>query len=214
MTGARSSRWIGLAVAALPIALAGSPSPAAEIVNCALLDPNIADCTDYSGAGLLSMDLAFLETGSVSLTVEITASEATAGAIDLAGFVFNDTFADLARVTLALSGGATFASIGTVRDYDFAPVSVSGNATQATIEPIPVPPADATLEIGEVDSTTPGATNWILGVGDVGVARRFTLEIAVVPAPEPQIGASGSVAVASLLLAARTRWARSRAFGV
>jgi hypothetical protein len=182
-------------------------------VNCASLIPDIADCTDFSEAGLLSMDLAFLETGTVSLTVEITTLEATAGEIDFSGFLFNDTGADLARVTLALGGGATFTSIGTVRDYDFAPVAVSGNATQATIEPIPAPPADATLEIGEVDTTTPGATDWILGVGDVGVTRRFTLDIAVVPAPEPQIGVGGSVAVASLLLMTRARWARSRAFG-
>lgn len=185
--------------------VAAGPARAAVIANCDGLDLDIAECTDFSDEGLLEFDLSLLTAADVELVIQTTTGERSEDSLVLRAFLYNDSFlgdaVDFARVELRLGGGARFVPVGTVRNFDFDPVPVTRpDAVAALIEPSPpLPPTDL-LEIGDIETAEPGATDWEIDLSQLS-GTSFTLRVVSVPEP----GALASVAVALAALAALAR---------
>lgn len=179
-----------------------APVRAAEITNCIDLDPDVAECGDLSEEGFLDFELSILAPAEIDLTVETTAGERAGDSLVLRAALLNDSIlqdeVDLARVELRLDGGARFAPVGTVRNFDLEPVPVTRpDDVTALIEPSPpLPPADL-LEIGDFYGDAPGATNWEIDLSQL-VGASFVLRVVAVPEPP----AAASLACALLVLAA------------
>ncbi|MCL4684456.1 hypothetical protein KJ059_06840 [Myxococcota bacterium] len=203
---------VHLATAAMSLALlAAGAVRAAEVDNCTALDPGIAECGDFSDLGTLEFDLSLLGAANVGLEVQTSAGERSNGTLIFRAFLFNDSYLvegeeiDFAQVELQLSGGARFETIGTVRNFDFEPVTVmSPEAELARLSPAPpLPPTDL-LEIGALDPEVPGAVDWEIDISQLA-ATGFVLRIVAVPEPGVLASRAGAALVLGMLAARAAR---------
>lgn len=181
----------GRTLAGCLLALASLAQPraarAVAVANCAELTGASVECRDRSSNGALSFDLFVFEIAPVALSIAVSPLELALGTIVFDAFVYNETGGDLTRLRLALEGGATFETVGTVRDFSFELASVS--STSATARIIPAQPvADfELLEIGAIE-VVPGAEDWSIGVGTL-TPESPAFALIVQPVPEPHDGA-------------------------
>jgi hypothetical protein len=124
-----------------------------------------------TGPGLLQADFALGSTQSVTLDLTVEAGDA--------GGITFDSFVDLLGpfgtngITLALTNGATFSTIGSaVAAFSTASISGSGSGVAVNFSPREF----ASVVLGDIGS---GGTDWVItpGAGD------FSLTITAVPAP-------------------------------
>jgi hypothetical protein len=189
----------------LALLAAGSVS-AAELVSCSPHKGLL--CRDFSDAGLLSFDLFFSCSSTAELVVAVAPAEAALGSIVFRAYLYNETGGDVGEVTLAMLGGASFESVGTVRDFHFASVPVEYTAATARI--LPHEPIEnlELLEIGALQTEVPGAVDWTIDVSALGSeSNEFTLRVEMVPEPASAAWVACSALVA---LANRPRRRRTR----
>jgi hypothetical protein len=187
----------------LALIAAGSVS-AAEIVSCS--PPEGLAYIDFSDEGLLSFDLFFSEASAAEMVVSVSPTDALFGSILFRAYLYNKTGGDVGEVTLAMLGGATFETVGTVRDFYFASVPVVSTAATARILPHePVVDLEL-LEIGALQTEVAGAVDWTIDVAALASAsNEFTLRVEALPEP-----ASAAWVACSALAALANRQRRRR----
>jgi hypothetical protein len=169
-----------LALAALPAFLAAAPAAAVTIANISVT-PNSSVTAVTEAPGFLEVDIALANFDAIGFNI-------VAGPEDGTSFEFNalvdvltgiELSRNLASMTLALGGGATFQTIGTI-DPTFATWSsmLSPDSTTLTIRFNPGEPAGVLL--GAVG----GGDNFVIGLpGDQG--GTYSLSITSEAVPEP-----------------------------
>lgn len=153
---------------------------------------NGSTVTDLGGGtGSLSLEIDFELPGTIDLAVTLAPGEGPI-AFDLLGFNFLPF--DLADVSLLLSGGAVFSTLGDAEDGSGNPALVSGGGSSASVV---FTPAEPTLfSLGDALAT--GSTDWVIDVSGVP-AGGFGLALVV---PEPS--GLGVLATLGALLATVT----------
>lgn len=166
-----------IAVLASMALMAAQVAPAAEIVGS---DLNGNLLTDFSGAGSLEVDLAFVNYDPVVLTVD---PDATWLAFNSLVSFLNDGAPGL---TLTLGGGATWGLIGSILPITSPSFAVFSTLTTATIVFNP-------LELIEVDlgNVGFGGTNWMIDTSRV--SGNFTLTMQSIPEPSTVLLIAGAL---------------------
>jgi len=162
---------------------------------------------DNSTNGLLAFDLDLLNTSSMTVVVQVGASEVSDGSIAYNSLVYNHTPLDLVGFDLAVDAPAAFGTVGTVLDSGGTPISgITSTATSAAIPFDPPlqhyqpPAAAANIELGNVGlgDEPPGTMNWEIDVSGLPAGGgTFTMHLAAVPEPA---GSDGAVLAALIAL--------------
>lgn len=190
------------ALAAAAVGLFALPGAQALTLTDVVANDNVVD-TSFSSATQISADVDFVNTQAVTLSFTLDAEDVSAGSVAFNAILREVSGGAFPGVTLGLSAGASFASVGSsVSINNAALVNVQLDAGDR-IARIGLSPASNEIYLG--DPFFEGATDWQVSFGGLAAGQSFTLSISPVPEPAAWHQAAAGLAVLVSLAALRRR---------
>jgi hypothetical protein len=188
-----------LSAAAVAALIAAGPAQALALVGSG---GSAGSLTDYSEEGLLSFDADFTGTaGRIVATYAIEAGDLLAP-LDFNALLRNFTGEGLGGYVLSLSAGQ-FGGAGTVTRQFGGSTAVAGLGSGMLTLDFDTPEF-VDVEVGDVLGT-PGAANWLVDFGGLGLQVGDRVRVAVSAVPEPGTLVLAATVLGIALLGRRRR---------